>query len=487
VTRGCARLGDSKTSPNRTDRLHPLQRAVWRALAPYRKKRINVAFSGGNDSTALLSVIASLREPFGLRVRVLHVNHNWTPESSTWEKHCKNFCRHLDLPFKSFTLEWRDDSRPRGNSGKFGEARAREQRYQSFASVCGVEDLLVTAHHLEDQGETLILRLMRGSAIRGLGAMRPAQSLYGIMVLRPLLAVPKDQLQAWVAEHNLDTVCDGSNFDETYDRNLLRRRVFPILQSRWPNTVNALARSAGHFQEAQSILDGVAAEDLAACKRSGRVNVLWDLGSVSKLRLLKLDGPRILNLLRYWVDINGLQVPSERALREFVRQLVSGGQSASPVLSAGGANFRCHRDRIFLVPEPRLTERTSSESQVWQGPELSVRGPDIVVTTRSTRTRGLSAELFREGTVELRWRRGRQTVRPIGRGRHRRSLRKLLQESDLPPWQRERIPLVFINGRFAAMPQVVVDESCTAGAGERTIEIQIRDLRKEEWPENDPL
>ena len=177
MTRGCARLGDSKTSPDRTDRLHPLQRAVWRALAPYRKRRINVAFSGGNDSTALLSVIASLREPLGLRVRALHVNHDWTLESSAWEKHCEKFCRHLHLPFKSFTLKWRDESGPRGNPGKFGEARAREQRYQWFASVYGVEDLLVTAHHLEDQGETLILRLMRGSAIRGLGAMRPAQSL----------------------------------------------------------------------------------------------------------------------------------------------------------------------------------------------------------------------------------------------------------------------------------------------------------------------
>ena len=456
-------------------------------LEPYKKRRINVALSGGNDSTALLSVIASLRESFGLRVRALHVNHDWTPESSVWETHCENFCRDLDVPLKSFTLKWRDDSGMRGDTGKFGEARSREQRYQWFSSVCGGKDLLVTAHHLEDQGETLILRLMRGSAIRGLGAMRPAQNLYGMMVLRPLLDVPKERLKEWVTEHHLDIVCDGSNFDETYDRNLLRQRVFPVLQSRWPNTAKALARSAGHFQEVQSILDSVAAEDLVTCTMSGGANVLWDLGSVSKPKLLRLDHPRLLNLLRYWVDTNGLQVPSERALREFVRQLESGGQTASPVLRVGSANFRCYRDRIFLVPKPLSAELTPSEGQEWQGTELSVQGPDIVVTTRSTKTHGLSAELFRKGTVELRWRRGQQTVRPIGRGRHRRSLRKLLQESDLPPWQRERIPLVFINGRFAAMPQVVVDESCRAGSNEAAIEIQICDLRKEGWLENGPL
>ena len=356
-------MGDSKTRPDQTGRLHPLQRAVWRALEPYRKRRINVAFSGGSDSTALLSVLSSLREPFGLQVRALHVDHNWSEGSSTWKIHCENFCRRLDIPFESFTLKWCDDSGLRPNSGKFREARAREQRYQWFSSVCGIEDLLITAHHLEDQGETLLLRLMRGSAVRGLGAMRPAQRLYGMMVLRPLLEVPKQRLQEWVFEHNLEVVFDGSNLEEAYDRNFVRRRVFPILQTRWPNTANALARSAGYFQEVQSILDGVAAEDLAECTLSGGKNVLWDLGSICKLKLLQLDRPRALNVLRYWVDTNGLHVPSERALREFVRQLDSDSQSASPVLSAGGASFRCYRDRIFLVPEHLLNEQAPSEVQ----------------------------------------------------------------------------------------------------------------------------
>lgn len=480
-------MGGSKTSPDPADGLHPLQRAVWCALEPYQERRINVALSGGNDSTALLSLVASLRESFGLRVRALHVNHAWTPESSEWQTHCEKFCRELEVPLKSFRLEHRDDGGRRGRADKFGEAGARERRYQWFSSVCGAEDLLVTAHHLEDQGETLILRLMRGSAIRGLGAMRPAQHLYGMRVLRPLLDVSKEQLEAWVTGQDLDIVCDASNFDESYDRNLVRRRVFPVLEARWPNSAKALARSAGYFQEVQSILDGVAAEDLARCKLPRGTSVLWDLGSVCKFQLLQLDVPRLLNLLRYWVDLNGLQAPSERALREFVRQLGSGSQSASPLLRVGAAEFRCYRNRIFLVPAPASTAPTPAEGQLWQGPELRVQGPDIALMTRTIQTRGLSAELFRTGTVELRWRRGQQTVMPIGRGRHRHSLRKILQEADLPPWQRERIPLVFIDGQFAAMPQVVVDESCIAGSDEAAVEIQIHDLRKERWQETGPL
>ena len=153
----------------------------------------------------------------------------------------------------------------------------------------------------------------------------------------------------------------------------------------------------------------------------------------------------------------------------------------------GAAEFRCHRNRLFLVPEPLSGAPAPVKAQAWQGSDLSIPGPDIALMARVTNTQGLSAELFRSGTVELRWHRGQQTVMPIGRGRHRHSLRKLLQESELPPWQRKRVPLVFINGRFAAMPQIVVDESCSAGPGEAAIDIQIQDLRKEGWQETGPL
>ncbi len=480
-------MGGSKTSPDPTDGLHPLQRAVWCALEPYRERRINVALSGGNDSTALLSVLVSLRDPLDLRLRALHVNHAWAPESSAWETHCESFCRELGVPFESFTLKRFDHSGGQRPPDKFDEGKAREQRYQWFSSICGAEEVLVTAHHLEDQSETLVLRLMRGAAIRGLGAMRKAQRLYGMTVLRPLLDVPKERLEAWVTEQGLEVVSDGSNFDETYDRNLLRRQVLPVLQARWPDTAKSLARSARYFQEVQSVLEATAAEDLARCKLPRGEKMLWDLGSVCKLKLLQLDAPRLLNLLRYWVDINSLRVPSERALREFVRQLDSGRQSASPSLRVGAAEFRCHRNRLFLVPGPLSRAPAPVKAQAWQGSDLSIPGPDIALMARVTNTRGLSAELFRSGTVELRWHRGQQTVMPIGRGRHRHSLRKLLQESELPPWQRKRVPLVFINGRFAAMPQIVVDESCSAGPGEAAIDIQIQDLRKEGWQQNGPL
>ena len=476
-------MDDSKTRPEPPEELDSLQRVVWGALAPHKHSMIHVAFSGGIDSTALLSLVVSLRSHLALRVRALHVNHGWTPDSDTWETHCSRFCNDLVVPFESYKLA----SKPYcagtqgGSGGKSGEARARELRYQWFARMIEPEDLLVTGHHLDDQGETLFFRLMRGASVRGLGAIRPFQRLYGLKVVRPLLDVPKERLADWVTERGLPTVCDPSNWDETYDRNLLRRQIFPALQSRWPNAAQTLARSASHFQEAQAVMDDVAADDLARCTLQHRQNVLWDLGAVSRAALLQLSFPRLLNVLRFWVDSKGLLIPSERALRELVRQLESAGQQSSPRLTVGAAEFRCYRDGLFLIPGALQDCPIPRETQLWEGTAVEVRGSDIALRAVSAGRSGIRASLFGEGTVELRWGRGVQTVQPLGRGPHRRSLRKLLQETSIPPWERERIPLIFIDGRFAAMPRIVVDEFCSAATGEAGIKILLDDLRETRW------
>ena len=476
-------MDDSKTSPEPPEELDSLQRVVWDTLEPQKHSVINVAFSGGIDSTALLSLVVSLRPHLALRVRALHVNHGWTPDSDTWEAHCSRFCSDLAVPFESHRLASRQHGAGmQGGSGdELGEARARELRYQWFVRMIKPEDLLVTGHHLDDQGETLFFRLMRGASVRGLGAIRPFQHLYGLKVVRPLLDVPKKQLADWVTERGLPTVCDPSNSDEAYDRNLLRRQIFPVLQSRWPNAAQTLARSASHFQETQAVMDDVAADDLARCTLARRQNVLWDLGAVSRPALLQLSRPRRLNVLRFWVDSNGLQIPSERALRELVRQLESAGQQSSPRLTVGSAEFRCYRDGLFLIPGTLEDRPVPRKTQLWEGTALEVRGPDIALRATSVGTSGMRAALFEEGTVELRWGRGAQTVQPLGRGPHHRSLRKLLQETRVPPWERERIPLIFIDGRFAAMPRIVVDQFCSAGTGEAGIEILLDDLREARW------
>ena len=460
--------------------LHALQRAVWAAIYPYQDRLINIAFSGGPDSTALLSVAVSLRSRMGLSLRVLHVNHGWNERSEDWAAHCESVSRELDVPFESFRLgsDTAPDNHSAGFVGSSKEAKARAARYRWFSEVVDCEDVLLTGHHLDDQAETLLLRLMRGSSVRGLAAMHSQQTLGRLRVLRPFLDVSRDSLARWVSEKRLRVLDDPSNNDDAFDRNFLRQTIFPRLSSRWPETAKILGRAAVHFEGTQTLLDEVATEDFSRCALARPSSYLSHLGAVSIDALFELSRVRLLNVFRLWMRTCTLQSPSERALREFVRQLETGRPGSSPSMRLGPAVFRTYRDGLFLVPRPIHKNANLPENQSWDGTSVKIHGPDIELVPERTMASGLRASLLNGSLVELRWRRGSTRVTPHGRGPHRHALRKVLQEIRMPPWERERIPLIFVNGQFAGMPQVVLDESCRAGVGEAGLEIRLRDLRE---------
>lgn len=460
--------------------LDALQRSVWNAVYPYKDRLINIAFSGGLDSTALLSVAASLRPRMGLSLRALHVNHGWNEKSEDWAAHCESVARALTVPCE--TIQLGSNLALESGSADFTEssreARARAARYHWFSEMVDPEDVLLTGHHLDDQAETFILRLMRGSSINGLGAMRPQQSLNRLQVLRPFLGISRNSLAQWVSDKNLQVLDDPSNSNIAFDRNFLRHTILPRLKSRWPETTQILARAAVHSQGTQMLLDEVAADDLARCALVRPHCYLSDLGAASIPALFKLGRMRLLNVLRFWMRTCTLQTPSERALGEFIRQLETAGPESSPSLRLGPLVFREYREGLFLVPLPGRDDAGVPESQLWDGTSVNIHGPDIELIPERKMASGLRASLLDDGVVELRWRRGSTRVTLQGRGPHRHALRKILQELSMPPWERERIPLIFINGQFACMPQVVIEESCRAGAGEVGLEIHLRDLRK---------
>ncbi len=457
-----------------------LQRSVWSAIGRYKDRVINVAFSGGVDSTVLLMVTASLRPRIGFGLRALHVNHGWSADADRWHAHCRRVARDLDIPF----LGSRPDSNIPGEeddgafAGSSKEARARAARYRFFADVVAPGELLLTGHHLDDQAETFLLRLMRGSSVRGLGSMRTEQTLRGLKVVRPFLDIPKATLEKWASEKDAKVLDDPSNRDPDFDRNFLRHHILARLSSRWVEAAETLGRAAAHFQAAQSILDEVASDDLGICALSQPGCCLGDLGAASLSSLLGLSRPRLLNVLRFWARRSNLGAPSERALEEFIRQLEKGSPGASPTLSLGPAAFRTYRDGVFLIPEPLPEISTPPQIESWDGSRVSISSVGIELIPEETLGSGLRVSLIREGRVELRWRRGQTKVTPIGRGPHRHELRKVLQQAGVPPWERARIPLIFIDDRFAGMPQVVLDESCRARSGEAGLEVHLRDLRK---------
>ena len=460
--------------------LDALQRSVRSAIYPYKDRLINIAFSGGPDSTALLYVTVSLRSSMGLNLRVLHVNHGWNEKSEDWAAHCESVARELSVPCKTIQLgaNFVFDQEYADFSGSSREAKARAARYYWFSQMVDPADVLLTGHHLDDQAETFILRLMRGSSIRGLGAMRPRQNLNKLQVLRPFLGLSRDSLLQWVSDKKLRALDDPSNNNISFDRNFLRHVILPRFNSRWPGTTQILGRAAVHSQGTQLLLDEVAADDFSGCSLVRSRCYLFHLGAASIPALFELSRMRLLNVFRFWIRSATLKTPPERALGEFIRQLETIGSDSAASLRLGSMVFRTYRDGLFLVPHPGRDHTSEPENQLWDGTSVKIHGPDLELIPERMMASGLRASLFDDGVVELRWRRGKTRVTPQGRGPHRYALRKILQELSVPPWERERIPLIFVNGQFAGMPQVLVEESCRARAGEVGVEIHLRDLRK---------
>ena len=213
-----------------------------------------VALSGGVDSTALLAALAAKR-PRSLQLRALHVDHGLRPASKQWAAHCRKLARNLHVPLKVLATKV---ERFRGVSL---EAAARDARYGLLTAALHPREILLTAHHSDDQLETVLLQLLRGSGLPGISAMPALAPFADGFLARPLLSRSRAELETWVREQGLTWVEDDTNVDESLDRNYLRLRILPLIRDRWPGAATAVARSARHAAEAQSLLDGLALAD----------------------------------------------------------------------------------------------------------------------------------------------------------------------------------------------------------------------------------
>ena len=213
-----------------------------------------IAFSGGLDSTALLSLLAKLREnrPH-FQLRAIHIHHGLSANADHWAQHCTQLCAHLDIPL---IIEKVNVDKSKGTEGG-----AREARYQAIVRHLQPNEMLLTAHHLQDQTETFLLALKRGSGIQGLGAMQPQSAVYNLPVFRPLLNFTRQQLEDYVRSENLPWVEDESNDDNRYDRNFLRNQVLPLLRNRWAHFDQAVRRSAQHCFEQQQLINELLADE----------------------------------------------------------------------------------------------------------------------------------------------------------------------------------------------------------------------------------
>lgn len=414
------------------------------------------AYSGGVDSTVLLHILAAICRDCGNRLIALHADHGLHDLSSDWRRHCERQCREWDVECLTTSLDFTS----RGGRGP--EGNAREARYRWFFEMAGPEAWVFTAHHRGDQAETVIERMTRGAGPRGLRGMLPATRLFGVRIARPLLDVPRASIEAYANQHRLRWVTDRSNSDLRFTRNYIRRRVLPVLEERWPSVESALAAVADAMREAQAILDEGAAGDLAGLDE----RVIGGDPSLRIPALTALPLERQRNALHYWVQRElGISLGRrrlDRAVNEVGRFPESpGGLRWPPV------ELRGYRDRLYLAG-PRESFAAPIPWDLRSETALENR---TVLRPRMARGRGLRTSVLSE-TVTVDRRRGGEKCRLRGRP-HRRTLKKILQEAGIPPWQRPDFPLVLVNGQLAAIPGVDCCEPYAAGPDEDGIEVEL--------------
>ncbi|HET7371282.1 MAG TPA: tRNA lysidine(34) synthetase TilS, partial [Gammaproteobacteria bacterium] len=365
---------------------------------------ILVAFSGGRDSTVLLHALAAVREQLAAAPRAVHINHGLHPEAAQWSRQCENIAAQLGVDYISRRVDV-DPADPRGL-----EAAARAARYAALDAELRPGECLLTAHHADDQLETVLLQLLRGGGPAGIAAM-PARAPFGAgWLVRPLLGFDRQALAAYADANDLDCIDDPSNTDRQRDRNYLRHGILPRLKERWPAAAVTVGRAARHAAQAQTLLTDLAALDLAQVAQT-------DAETLPVEGVLDLGRARAENLLRYWLTQRKLPVPDTRRLNTLLSQTTEAAGDKAPQVLWPGAEARCWRSRIYAFP-PR--EEPPALPAQWHGEPLNLGA--AMGELRAVAGKGkLRADVLAEG-VELHWRRGGERIRIAGQ-QHRRELK----------------------------------------------------------------
>ncbi len=425
-------------------------------------RRLALAYSGGLDSSVLLHLAAGYCRATGIELHAFHVHHGLSPNADSWLAHCRAEAAALGVRFDALEVS------PDLGAGHGVEQAARIARYAALASLCRQHQvaLLLTAHHQDDQAETVLLQLFRGAGLRGLGGMAALHEQHellgeGIAVARPLLDCTRAELDAYAVTHAIACVDDESNTDTRYRRNAIRQRIAPAIDAHFPGFAATVSRSARHLQSAQRLLDDLAAIDLAACAQGGAL-------LIDRLRSLSTD--RIDNLLRHWLRLQGATVlPSEAQLAQLRSQVIAAGQQAHPELDLSGMRLQRHRELLVAVGQPPPAGPPSASlSIVWQGePELEIPGWQGRLRFEPDPQGGIDPARLRQGPLHLRPRAGSERLR-LAPDRPSRTLKNLFQESGIPSRTRPWLPLLYLRDELVFAAGLGHDvRSFKAGSGVR--------------------
>ena len=399
----------------------------------YKIKTWCLAYSGGLDSQVLLHLLSLSK----LNVKAIYIDHGLQSQSADWANHCFQQCEQLAIPFQIIKV---DASAARGESP---EAAARSARYAALKKCIQKYDCLLTAQHQDDQTETILLQLLRGAGAAGLSGMPVIAEFGSGWHARPLLNISQLQISDYAELNNLSWVEDPSNQQINYDRNYLRHTVLPELQHRWPSLNKTLSVFASQQAENAHLLNVLAAEDLRLS--------LTDESRLNINQLNKLDDARLRNVLRYWIKSINKQIPSRAVLEQVVQQIKNNSHDSAILVGWANVEIRCFREELFC-----LNKITHDATQVYNWDlkdDLFLSSIKKKLSLKKISSDNnifvLDASILKQ-PVTVRYRQGGERIKPAGRnGSH--DLKSLFQESAVPGWQRDKIPLLYVGDDLVAV------------------------------------
>ncbi len=398
--------------------------------SPKPGKRIAVALSGGLDSVVLLDTVCKAQaKNTNTEVWAFHIHHGLQKPADEWLMFCEKLAQKYKIHFDFRLLHF--------STQENIEARARTARYEALADLCneyGIEDLLL-AHHQNDQAETVLLQLLRGSGVAGLAGMPKSRELAAkdrkVTIWRPLLEQTRKELEAYAQENKLQWIEDPSNQNPKYRRNAIRKKILPALEQIQPEAIANMARSASLLGEAQALLDRLAAQD-------GKT-ILVKEGMQLKplLELAKKDLPAANNVLRYWLKTQGLGMPSQE-------RLAAWWQDLSTVKADAQLEWAHDEQKIRLWRGLLQIAKAEEGEWVFKAVISSSKLPGLPAKwVKEAKLKGLISQQERIGSEKIQ----------IKANTPRKTLKNLYQESDMPPWQRQA-PLLYIHGDLVAVAGV---------------------------------
>jgi tRNA(Ile)-lysidine synthase len=404
-------------------------------------KSMTVALSGGIDSVVLLHLLHQLQKTQNFILKASHVHHGLSKNADKWVKFCEKLCRKLSIP-----LDVNYVKLPQKKSLGI-EGEARQLRYEKLLQ--SKSDLVVLAHHEDDQAETFLLQLIRGAGVKGLSSMAHFDGTRRLW--RPLLNTSKIDIESYAKKHKLKWIEDESNQNIDFDRNFIRSKIFPILKNRFYHIIKVISRSSSHLAEAQSLLDDLAEIDLKSYLKSDNYKYKLNVKTLDKL-----SNARAKNALRFWLEMNDQLMPSRDLLDELLRQVLTAKKDATIKIELSKEfEIRRYQDEIYIVPKNH--KNLKNYEIIWAGESEIILPNGQKLTFKKVKGRGIHLKfLDHQKKLKIRNRQGGEFFKPDSK-RPTKKIKQLLQESDLPPWERDLLPLFFVGDDLAFVPNFGID------------------------------